>query len=147
MTAESEPSSLRLPLLPRRARITLAIAAAAILLYFSIVPPPGTGGGSLGPFSVLPQSVWLHFISYGGLAGLLAYANYHRCRSPRRYLLVIFAVTVGIGLGIELIQLAYPTRTFSVFDILTNASGALVGLASWHILDQFVDFYPLADSA
>lgn len=46
----------------------------------------------------------------------------------------VFALCVVFGVMIEIHQSFTPYRTFEVYDILANASGALLGQIVWHLL-------------
>ncbi len=133
-----ETNSTVLPVVPLWLRVLGIISTVGALVYFSIVPAPGTGSISSGPFGILPYSVWLHFLGYMGLAIALCYASHDVQRSQGQRLLGAFVLTVGIGTTIEFMQLTLPTRTFSMFDIVTNAIGAGVGVFVWGVTTYLV---------
>ena len=132
---------LRLPLVPRWLRWSLAVAVLATLLVFSVVRPPETTGRALGPLGVFPLTAWLHAIGYAGLAFVLAYALQTSPRPDWQILCVVFAFATAYGAGIELIQSTLAYRSFDVGDILVNALGAAVAVTGWKLLVRRVRFY------
>ena len=67
-----------------------------------------------------------HFIAYFalGAAGGVGFG-----RAPRGRLVVGLAL-VALGLALEIVQYALPTRSFDPRDLLANTGGVLVGLAA-----------------
>ena len=134
-------SRLRLPLVPARLRWALVGAAALTVLCFSVVPLPGTGPLATGPLGLLPLSLWAHALGYAGLAVLLAYALHTSPRPDWQVLLVVFLAATGYGIGMELVQLTVPGRTFDVADVLVNAAAAALAVVGWRLLVRRVRFY------
>ena len=131
-----------MPLVPAWLRWTAVLGTAVVILYFSIVPPP-SGGISMGPFGLISLSYWLHTLAYLGLSVVLAYALQSSPRPDWQILLIVFALAVGYGISIELIQLPLPTRSFDVRDILVNGLGAALAVTGWKIATRYVRFYRL----
>ncbi|WP_418282448.1 VanZ family protein [Halorubrum sp. DTA98] len=135
---------LRVPLVPKPLRWGIVLAVAGTILYYSILTPPGSGSFRTGPLGVFAFSNWLHFLAYGGLAATLAYAL-HDSRWPDwQVLIVVFAVAVGYGVAIELLQSTVPSRTFDRTDMVVNAFGAVVAVGCWRVIDRYVRFGRLA---
>lgn len=138
----------RLPLLPRRVRVAMALAVAAVILFASVVDPPGTGGGPppLGPFGLVGLDKWLHALAYGGLAGAVAYAM---PAVSGRQLAAAVAVAAAFGLAVEGLQLGLPERAFDVADVGVNALGALAAAVGWRALrvEQWLRPWPRRERA
>lgn len=103
-----------------------AIALAGVILVASAVPIPGGGGSSLLPFGLGLTAVF-HVVGYAALAAALARplgcasADVERASAG---LFAAAALATGFGLGVEIVQLAIPWRTFAVVDAGLNAVGA-----------------------
>ena len=97
----------------------------------------------MGPFGLINLSYWLHTLAYLGLSVVLAYALQSSARPDWQILLVVFALAVGYGVGIELVQLQLPTRTFDIRDILVNGVGAALAVTGWKIANRYIRFYRL----
>lgn len=121
----------RLPLLPRRVRVAMAVAVAAGILFASVVDPPGRGPPPLGPFGLVGLDKWLHALAYGGLAGAVAYAI---PAVSGRQLAAAVGVAATFGLAVEGLQLGLPERAFDAADVGVNALGALAAAAGWRAL-------------
>lgn len=132
---------LRVPLVPRSLRLGVVAAAAATILYYSVFTPPGSGAIRTGPFGIAPYSTWLHALAYGGLAITVAYALEERPWRDRTVLVAVFALAVGYGAGIELLQSTLATRTADIGDLLVNATGAAVAAVCWRVGTRRVRFY------
>ena len=116
----------------------LAVAAVAgVLFYGSVLDSPGAGLPSLGPFGLFGLDKWLHALGYAALAGALAVAlaahDRFRTRLVRIVALAVL-LTVGYGVGIEIVQATIPERSFSVGDIVADVVGAGVGAVGWRAL-------------
>lgn len=133
--------SLRVPLVPRPLRWAIVLAVAGTILYYSILTPPGSGSFRTGPLGVFPYSNWLHFLAYGGLAVVLAYALHDSELPDWQVLAVVFAVSVGYGVAMELLQATVPSRTFDVMDVVINAIGAVVAVGCWQLIRRYARFY------
>jgi VanZ family protein len=112
---------------PTPLRYALAVGYALVVLYTSVTPATG-GLPATGPFGVLGLDKWLHAMSYTVFALLLAYAALAR---SRRTLLVVVAVTVLYGGGMEILQSFVSYRAFDPLDALANAVGGFLGVAGW----------------
>lgn len=135
--------NLRVPLLPLYFRWMLVVFLLGAILYYSVVKLPGPGRIVYGPFKIFPISMWFHAIAYIGLAISLAYAFTRSPRPDWQILLGIFVFVTAYGLGIELLQLGIPTRSFDPTDIIINAFGAALAVTSWKILTRYIVFYRL----
>lgn len=122
---------VRVPLLPRWARVTLAAGVAAVVLAGSLVPPPTEVGQPIGPFGLVEADAWSHALSYGVLAISVAYALL--ARSGERLLVAVVAA-VAFGLAVEGLQYGVPWRSFELADAVANAVGALVAAGGWRVL-------------
>lgn len=110
-----------------------AIALAGVILVASAVPIPGGGGPSLLPLG-LGLSAVFHVVGYAALAAALARplgraSTDVECASTdveraSPGLLAAAVLATGFGLGVEIVQLAIPWRTFAVVDAGLNAVGA-----------------------
>jgi len=113
-------------IIPLWLRVIIAIGAICVITYYSIVPPSGVSSISWQPLEIIPVSYIRHFVAYAGLATVVGYATVHVPRPDWQVL--IFILTTGTGIVIELIQYTLPTRTFSVLDITVNVLGVSVGI-------------------
>lgn len=118
---------VRLPLLPRRLRITLLFLIAGLIIVYSIIPLPRMFF-ELGPLGLLPIRSYLHFIAYTGFTASLVYVFADALYSNTRILLGVFGITVAFGFAMEIIQLGLPHRHFSYSDIGMNALGTALAV-------------------
>lgn len=97
---------------------TLRIAwllSVGLVVALSLLP-------DAAPPSSIPDSDKVcHFIAYSWLSGL-AYMAW-----PRNNAWVLAWAALGLGIALEFCQLMVPGRSFSVFDMLANASGVAFG--------------------
>jgi VanZ family protein len=105
------------------ARIAVARAAAvvwlAVLTWGSLAPEESVQGAfTFG-------DVLAHIAGYLGLT-LLFLASQRR---PR--LLLTGAITMGIGILMELLQMLTSDRSGSLLDVASNAAGVLIALGAW----------------
>lgn len=89
----------------------------------------------------MPLSTWLHGIAYAGLAITLAYALVRSPLPKTQILFSVFLVVTGYGIGIEVMQLTLPDRTFDEFDVLVNGLGAAIAVTVWNIVVRYIEFY------
>ncbi len=61
-----------------------------------------------------------HFLAYALTGALMALA----LGTSRRGFLLAFMLTVALGTGVELLQIAVPVRAFSFYDLGMNVFGA-----------------------
>ncbi|SEO41648.1 VanZ like family protein [Halorientalis persicus] len=112
-------------------RAVPAVCYAVIVLGASVVEPPAGGLTPTGPLGLVGVDKWVHAVGYATLAVLLAYAL--RATTTRR-LVVVAALAIAYGAGIEVVQSFLPFRAFSLADALANAVGVslvvIVGLVS-----------------
>lgn len=127
-----EQALARVPLAPRWLRVGALVLLAAVITYLSFSPAARVPGG--------PRSFGLgHAVGYAGLSLGLAYALARWRPRPWVKALVVFALTMGYGLAMEVGQLFRPTRTFQLVDLGLNAVGAGVG-AAWCLLEPRVGY-------
>ncbi len=122
-------------------RLTFVLAVSTLVFAASIVRPPSSGGPILGPFGLVPQTVWLHAIAYAAIAMLVAYALQTGGRPTWPVLCVAFGFATAFGVGIEVVQSRFAYRTFSMADMLVNAGGAALAVVAWRLLAARVRFY------
>lgn len=101
----------------RTAGICLALYAA-LLIFFSLE-------STAGP-TVSMSDKWLHFLAYGGLAGLMAMSW------PRMPLKYVFLTGAVLGAGLEIGQgMMGRGRTASIADQIANMCGLLIFILGW----------------
>ena len=132
---------IRLPLVPRWLRWAAVALVALTILAYSIVPPPGSGTFQTGPFGLLGLSTWLHLLAYAGLAATLSYTLHDSPRPDWQVLAIVFVAAASYGAGVELVQSTLSARTAAYDDVLVNALGAGVAVASWRLVGRYVRFY------
>lgn len=127
---------VRVPVLPRPARVAGAVGVALAILYFSVIVPPAPGEVGL-PETLLGFFLdkWLHFAAYAAFAGALGYARLAPGeRLDWRGLALVLLAAAGYGVGIELVQALLPERAFSLADMVANGIGAALGTLPWRLL-------------
>lgn len=132
---------LRLPLIPRWLRVTATITVALVILIYSIRDPPGSGTIRMGPFGLLPYTMWLHLLAYGGLAGTVAYALHEHPRPDWQHVLLVVVVVAVYGIGIELLQSTLADRQADLADAGVNTLGAGLAAIAWRVLSRSARFY------
>ncbi len=133
----------KFPLLPRRIRWLFALVIAAFIFYTSIITvPPGV----IDPWKpeLLPLDKWRHFVAYGALGYALAYAAVDWDVNPWLVAGVVISITIGYGVGIELIQSVTPHRYFSLGDAYANAFGGLL-VTPFYLGRSFFEFVSIDD--
>lgn len=96
-------------------------ALMALFAVVGLMPSPDLGGIDRGDL-LAHLGGWI----VGAISGRIAY--------PRVRLLLLGAGLWSYSLAIELAQLATPTRSFELLDLVANAAGILLGLI-------LMDFY------
>ena len=132
---------LRLPLIPRWLRVTATITVALVILIYSIRDPPGSGTIRMGPFGLLPYTMWLHLLAYGGLAGTVAYALHEHPRPDWQHVLAVVVVVAAYGSSIELLQATLADRQADLADAGVNTFGAGLAAIAWRLLARSARFY------
>lgn len=112
--------------LPHRVFVTAYIAALLAVIILSLVPQPDLG---------VPEGTdkALHLIAYGVIAGCagLGFGNWNQR-------VLAGTTAIGIGIYLEIAQLAWVSRSGSVADGVSNTVGVILGLAgAWLILKLF----------
>jgi len=103
----------------------LFLAASMTVAIYSLVPSSSVG--------VETSDKIMHFIAYGGLAGLLLLAR------PVLSLWRVFLMISAIGIALEIAQGLAPTgRTASIFDQIANSCGAALAIMVWIGLAPFI---------
>ena len=89
----------------------IGLGLVALVIYLSLTPyppdAPKVEGFALG-----------HFMAYFALMGWWA-----QLATPGRARLVVAMVLVGMGVGLECLQMLVPNRTFDLDDMRDNALG------------------------
>ncbi len=106
------------------------IAYAALIFYISSIPffyLPGLAGTSYEQID--PDRFALHFIEYAVFGVLLfrALSNTHAHGMAERALALTLVLGFAYGLTDEMHQYFVPFREPSVFDILANGLGSMMG--------------------
>jgi VanZ family protein len=87
---------------------------------------------SLGPIDdidiVSHQDKIVHFVEYFILAFLTFFALVRGTRRDRRWQLhTTIGVVIAYGIALEVMQMLVPQRDMSMFDIMANIAGAILG--------------------
>lgn len=138
----------------RRLCAVAAALSAGLLIYASLIPldyTPVSWGDSISRWREIP---WLNLQLYQRAdwvanaivvlpVGFLAAAAVGWGRRQRWQVLlaapIIAVFLMGIVVGIELVQVWFPTRTVSLNDICAGVAGALLGSALWILVGRFVE--------
>lgn len=138
----------------RRLCAVAAALSAGLLIYASLIPldyTPVSWGDSISRWREIP---WLNLQLYQRAdwvanaivvlpVGFLAAAAVGWGRRQRWQVLlaapIIAVFLMGIVVGIELVQVWFPTRTVSLNDICAGVAGALLGPALWILVGRFVE--------
>ena len=94
----------------------VALVLGVIVLSVINIPPPVK--------EVMLHDMVAHLIAYAGLMGWFAQIFRH---DLTRLVLVLGFIVLGVG--IEFVQAAVPSRQFEVLDMIANSSGALLAWA------------------
>ena len=113
---------LSIPVLMRPRAATILAVAIVVTLYVA---------ANRLPFQAPAER--LHFLEYGLLPVLIAWAQDRR-RSVGHRLLIGAIASTGIGVVDELIQAVAPSRVMEFADIVLNASSASLGAVACWIL-------------
>lgn len=102
-----------------------AMAWAAFLMVTALAP-------SLGPIDdidiVSHQDKLVHFVQYFILAFLTFFALVRGTRRERGWQLhATIAAVIAYGVLLEVLQAVVPERDMSVYDVIANVAGAVVG--------------------
>ncbi|QIB73162.1 VanZ family protein [Halogeometricum borinquense] len=121
--------------LSRRVRIVSFVCWCALVVIVSAVPVQSGAPVSAGLFGLGLDKV-VHFGAYAVTAFLAGVAL--RARDVRGLALAV-VVAVVLGGGVELMQAALPTRTFSLGDAAANIIGAVCGAAAYRLVSRRLD--------
>jgi len=127
------------PLVPAPVRWLGVAVVAAVIFHLSVLAVPPEQPIVAGPPDFLPLDKWRHFLAYAAFAGSLAYATAEWDWRVRHLVLVIVGLTVGYGVGVEVIQAFLPARYFGLGDAYANAVGGLLVLP-WFLLRPHLSF-------
>lgn len=95
----------------------------ALIVFFSVVPGKTHAYDFLHRFSLTDSGFFLHVFGYLVLSFLAI-----RVFGEKRIWLCLAGILL-VGLALEIIQIALPTRTFNPYDLLANATGVgIIGL-------------------
>lgn len=126
---------------PRRSRRWLHwVPAIAVMATIFVLSSQSGLRVSEDPAVDKPFRVTGHLLAYALLAALLL-AALSRGRRPRsRDVLIAFGLTVAYALTDEWHQSFVPNRTGRLDDVVTDAIGALIGLAvAWLTINRWAD--------
>lgn len=109
--------------------VALSLLAGAVVPS-SYLSPLTSFSPPVGPFGT---PLWLHFLGYATLGGVLMGVSRHL--RPDRGFALPFAVGAGYGVLVEALHALVPYRTFSILDVAANVLGAGVGvLVVWALV-------------
>lgn len=113
-----------------RSRRWLPVGVALVIAAASFVPGSASGaaGGAVGPVGV---DKLLHVAGYAVLAVAVLAAL--RVRSLTAVLAAVVLVTAFGGV-VELLQGPVPGRSVSLWDLVADGVGALLGAAGWWLI-------------
>ena len=123
------------PFLPGRYRGSIAawallIAYASLYPFFPLRPP---SADAVAAFFVKPRYMVAYDVVWNVLAyvplGTLAALYFRQGAEPGRALARAVAFAAAFSLAMEALQFFVPNRVASLFDVLANAFGALLGAA------------------
>ena len=124
----------------------VALVYTAFVVYGSLVPfdyQPRSLDAALARFSRIPflqlgvdrRSDWVaNFLLFVPISALWFGAATHVLTSGAARVLVsilVLGLCLGLGIGIEFIQIYFPARTVSQNDVFAQAFGALCGVVVW----------------
>lgn len=121
-------------------RLGIFAAVTVLVVTSSLVPGPTDATGEPTPDVAPPGTDLLaHVVGYAAVAYTLGRALPDRRTrgdesdsiGPFAAVVVVVAVTTGIGAGVEIAQGAVPGRDPSALDGLANAVGAVGGALLW----------------
>lgn len=135
-------ASPRFPLLPAWLRWVGVLAVGVAIFYLSIVMAPPPTEVVPGRPDPVPLDKWRHFLAYGALGWALAYATVDWDWRTRWVTVVVLAVVVAYGVGLEFWQSMVPDRHFSVGDAYANALGGVLAVPLFVLRDR-LRFVPL----
>jgi VanZ family protein len=123
------------PFLPSRYRGSIAvwallIAYASLYPFFPLRLP---SSDALVAFFVKPRYMVAYDVAWNVIAyiplGTLACAYFRQANDGTRALLKAVAFAAAYSLAMEFLQLFVPNRVASVYDVIANAAGAMLGAA------------------
>lgn len=82
----------------------------------------------------------VHIIVFGILAGLIAYALRARSTGTPRLLWLAVLLTTAYGVTDEIHQSFVPDRSGNGFDVLLDATGALIAVAIIHWWPRYLEW-------
>jgi len=121
-------------------------AGAAVILFLSIYPfKPETGQGFLD----IPQlDKAIHFLLYCLFSLVLCIDLSDKTKKPRKFkIFTVFSVSFLLGVLLELIQHYFiPERSGSIYDVLANTTGCILGLFLFYKVPIFLKFHQRFES-
>jgi VanZ family protein len=123
------------PFLPSRYRGSIAvwallIAYASLYPFFPLRLP---SSDALVAFFVKPRYMVAYDVAWNVIAyiplGTLACAYFRQANEGTRALLKAVAFAAAYSLAMEFLQLFVPNRVSSIYDVIANAAGAMLGAA------------------
>jgi hypothetical protein len=110
--------------------------AAWTIVTIILLCLPGSAIPSEGVFSTPGIDKVVHTILFGGIVLLWGFNQYFRRNEKSKWLQIIVVLTlfsIGLGIGLEFLQRDYiPNRSFDGYDILADATGAILA-AVYHL--------------
>ncbi len=117
------------------------LAVAAVIIFLSSYPfKPDTGRGFLD----IPQlDKAIHFFLYSIFSLVLCIDLSVKTKTPRKYkIFTVFLISFFLGVLMELIQHYFiPQRSGSIYDVLANTTGSILGLFLFYKLPIFLKFH------
>ncbi|MHA7817968.1 MAG: VanZ family protein [Pseudohaliea sp.] len=118
---------------PRWTRLAAALLLTAVVVLLSVLPGVAAQGDEQFQWNVeaVPSALQnsMHLVLYGMLFCGWAWAVAEAPSQARR--LLVAGALVGLGLGLEWVQLQVPGRFASVLDAALNTAGVLCGYVAW----------------
>jgi VanZ family protein len=123
------------PFLPSRYRGSIAVWALLIAYasLYPFVPLRLPSSDALVAFFVKPRYMVAYDITWNVIAyiplGTLACAYFRQANDGTRALAKAVAFAAAYSLAMEFLQLFVPNRVSSIYDVIANAAGAMLGAA------------------
>lgn len=125
---------MQIPLLPRWMRWLFVVGVSGVIIFFSVIKVPSSPSGA-GPF----WDKQLHFVAYGGLTLVYAYATAHYRHRPLLRAIGVLTAVILFGFLVEFLQGVVPVREFSLLDQLANTVGALLA-SIWFFIESRLSY-------
>jgi VanZ family protein len=100
---------------------------AIVVLVLTLMP-----GEAIPNVPIFGIDKLVHFFIFGTLNLLMLIA--FKKQETKEYLKICFFSSIGYGILIEFIQPFVPGRTFSIYDMIANTIGVILGYAFFRLL-------------